>query len=85
MQLVLELGRRPGGDTAEVPLVQERPGLVDRQVEALDENASGVERSIVTALAGDGRRDLGQVGRRPGQPLVMRLADADTAEAAKVS
>ena len=39
-------------------MMEERPGLVDRQVEALDEHASGMERSIVTALAGDGRRNL---------------------------
>jgi len=52
--------------------VQERPGIVDRQVEALNEHASGVEGSIVTALAGDGGRDLGQVGCRSGKPFVAR-------------
>ena len=65
--------------------MQQRPGLVDRQVEALDENAGGMERSIVTALAGDGRRDLGQVGRRPGQPVVSAAAGADTGEAVEPS
>ena len=47
-------------------MVQQGPGFVDRQVEALDEDASGVEGSIVTALAGDRRRDLGQIGGRAG-------------------
>ncbi len=51
--------------------MEERPGLVDCQVETLDENARGMERSIVTALAGDGRRDSGKVGSRPGKPLVL--------------
>ena len=51
--------------------MEKRPGLVDRQIEALNENARGMERSIVTALAGDGWRDFGKVSRRAGQPLVV--------------
>ena len=56
--------------------MQERPGFVDRQVEALDEDARGVERSIVAALAGDGRRNLGQIGCGTGQSL-DRMAPSD--------
>jgi hypothetical protein len=50
-QLVFELGRRPRGDAALVPLGQDGLGIVDGQVEAMDEDASGAERSIVAALA----------------------------------
>jgi hypothetical protein len=52
--------------------LQERPGIVDRQVETLNEHASGVEGSIVTALAGDGGWDLGQIGCRSVKALVAR-------------
>ena len=71
LQLVLELGRRPGGDAGQVPLVQKGPGFFDREAEALDEDACGVEGLIVTALARDCRRNLGQIGGRAAQPVVM--------------
>jgi hypothetical protein len=65
-QFMLELGGRPRWKTAAVPLVQERPRLVDRQVEPVNEHAGGVESPIVAALAGNGRRNSRDVGGRPG-------------------
>ena len=38
--------------------MQEGPGFVDREVEALDEDARCVESSVVAALACDCRRNL---------------------------
>jgi hypothetical protein len=69
---VFEFGRRPGGDAALVPLKQKRLSLVDRKVEALDKNASRVERTIMAALARDGRRDLRKIGCGPGETFVTR-------------
>jgi hypothetical protein len=71
LQFVEKLCGRPGGDTSEVPLVQEGPGLVDCQIEALDEDARGVKGLIVAALARDGGRDLGEVSGRSSRPVVM--------------
>ena len=50
--------------------MQEWPGLVDGQVEPLDQDARGVKRPIVAPLAGHRRRDLGQVSPRPLEPLI---------------
>jgi len=68
-KLMFQLGWRPRGIAAQVPLLQQRPSFVDRKVEPLDQYTGGVKGPIVAALAGNRWGDLGEVGSRAGEAV----------------
>ena len=86
LQLVLELRGRPRGHAAPVPFPQEGTGLLDRQVEALDQHARRAESPVVPALPGYGPGKARQVGRCPaGPPLKIHIRRGESRSRAGIT
>ena len=69
VQFVTQVFLAPRGRATDVELLQQRPGVRPRQVEPVGEDAGCAVGGGVSALAGDGGGQFGEIGSRPGNTI----------------
>jgi hypothetical protein len=75
-KLMFQLGGRPRGIAALVPLAQQWPGFVDRKLEPLNQDTGGAKGLVVTSLARNGWGKPGEVRRGRGEAIRPRVTES---------